>query len=83
MRVLQWKMLVYFTAIWSYLSLFGIFCGHLVYFFGFGMLEPEKSGNPDRLQKVKRKKNGMSQRRNSSQLKWYQSMIPKSQLAAG
>jgi hypothetical protein len=25
----------------------------------------------------------MSQRRNSSQLKWYQSMIPKSQLAAG
>jgi hypothetical protein len=31
-RVLQWKVLVYFTAIWSILRLFGIFCGHLEYF---------------------------------------------------
>jgi hypothetical protein len=31
-RELQWKMLVYFMAIWSILQPFGIFCGHLVYF---------------------------------------------------
>jgi hypothetical protein len=28
--VLQWKMLVYFTTIWSVLRSFGTFCGHLV-----------------------------------------------------
>jgi hypothetical protein len=31
-RLLQWKMLVYFMAMWSNLWQFGIFCGHLVYF---------------------------------------------------
>jgi hypothetical protein len=37
-------------AIWSILLRFGIFCGfygHLVYFFRFGILLEEKSGNPD------------------------------------
>jgi hypothetical protein len=28
---------------------FGIFCGHLVYFFRFGMLYQEKFGNPGRI----------------------------------
>jgi hypothetical protein len=31
-RVLQWRMLVYFMAIWYILWLFGIFYGYLVYF---------------------------------------------------
>jgi hypothetical protein len=52
-RVLQWKMMVYLTAIWSISLPFGIFFGHLVYFMviwyivpRFGMLYQEKSGNP-------------------------------------
>jgi hypothetical protein len=52
-RVLRWKMLVYFTAIWYVLWSFGIFYGHLVYFVviwyifpRFGTLYQEKSGNP-------------------------------------
>jgi hypothetical protein len=55
-RVLQWKGLVHFMAIWSNLLTFGIFvdiwyfCGLLVYFVAngniFGMLYQEKSGNP-------------------------------------
>jgi hypothetical protein len=50
-RVLQWKMLVYFTAISSIsLRLCSIFYGHLVYFrvifSRFVMLYQEKSGNP-------------------------------------
>jgi hypothetical protein len=52
-RDLQWKMLVYFAAIWYILRQFGIFCVHLVYFIViwhtfpcFGMLRKEKSGNP-------------------------------------
>jgi hypothetical protein len=52
-RVLQWKMLVYFMAIWSNLWQFCIFYDHLVYFVlilyilsRFGMLRQEKSGNP-------------------------------------
>jgi hypothetical protein len=32
LRVLQWKILVYYMAMWSILWLFNIFCGHLVYF---------------------------------------------------
>jgi hypothetical protein len=51
-RVLQWKMLVNYMAIWSIVRLLGIFCGHLVYFMviwyifpRFGMLYQEKSGN--------------------------------------
>jgi hypothetical protein len=39
--------LVYFTAIGNILRLFGIFCGNLVYFPRFGILDQEKSGNPD------------------------------------
>jgi hypothetical protein len=31
-RVLQWKILVYFMAIWYILWYLGILCGHLVYF---------------------------------------------------
>jgi hypothetical protein len=30
----------------EFLRPFGIFCGNLVHFFIFGMLYPEKSGNP-------------------------------------
>jgi hypothetical protein len=47
-------MSVYFIAFRSILRLFGIFCGHLVYFMfiwyiypRFGILCQEKSGNPD------------------------------------
>jgi hypothetical protein len=40
--------LVYFTAIGNILWPFGIFCGNLVLFFPrFGILDQEKSGNPD------------------------------------
>jgi hypothetical protein len=53
-RVLQWKLLVYFMAIWSILRPFGIFCGYLVYFMvicyifpRYGMRYLEKSGNPN------------------------------------
>jgi hypothetical protein len=52
-RVFQWKMLVYFVAIWFILRPFGIVCARLVYFMvscyifhRFGMLYKEKSGNP-------------------------------------
>jgi hypothetical protein len=53
-RVLQWKMLVYFMAIWStYITAiwyilwpFGVFYGFLVYLYCFGMLYQDKSGNP-------------------------------------
>jgi hypothetical protein len=38
--------LVYFTANWYMLWPFGIFVGHLVTFFHFGMLYQGKSGNP-------------------------------------
>jgi hypothetical protein len=53
-RGLQWKILVYFMAIWSILRPFDIFYGHLVHFVviwyifaRFGLLYQEKSGNPD------------------------------------
>jgi hypothetical protein len=39
--------LVYFMTIWYILWSFGIFYGHLVYFYRFGMLYLEKSGNPE------------------------------------
>jgi hypothetical protein len=29
-KVLQWKVLVYFMAVWSILRPFGVFCGHVV-----------------------------------------------------
>jgi hypothetical protein len=38
--------LVYYMAIGNILWPFGIFCGNLVYFPRFGILEQEKSGNP-------------------------------------
>jgi hypothetical protein len=38
--------LVYLTAIGNSLWPFGIFCGNLVYFPRFGILDKEKSGNP-------------------------------------
>jgi hypothetical protein len=55
-RVLQWKMLAYFIAIWSIVRPFGIFCGHLVFLWLFGtfsrwdILNQEKFGNPARNQ---------------------------------
>jgi hypothetical protein len=54
-RVLQWKMLVYFMAIWPTVRPFGIFCDRLEYLRAiyyiftisrFGILYQEKSGNP-------------------------------------
>jgi hypothetical protein len=39
--------LLYFTAIGNILCPFGIFCGNLVLFPRFGILDQEKSGNPD------------------------------------
>jgi hypothetical protein len=54
-RVSDWKMLIYFMAIWNILWIFGIFCDHSVHivliwyilsYFGIMHL-PEKSGNPD------------------------------------
>jgi hypothetical protein len=53
-RVLQWKILVYFITIRSILRPLEIFYAHLVnfgeiwYIFPrFGILDQEKSGNPD------------------------------------
>jgi hypothetical protein len=52
--MLRWKMVVYFMTVWSILLPFGIFGGHLVYFWSFGTFFSvlvfwyrEKSGNPD------------------------------------
>jgi hypothetical protein len=53
-RALDWKMLIYFMAIWNILPTFGIFydhlvctfCVHLVHFSRFGIKHQEKSGNP-------------------------------------
>jgi hypothetical protein len=36
----------YFTAISDILQPFGLVCGHLVYFFRFGMFGPRKIGQP-------------------------------------
>jgi hypothetical protein len=54
-KVLQWKMLVYFMAIWSISQLFGVCYGHLLlwsfgkFFPRFGMFwYQEKSGNTAR-----------------------------------
>jgi hypothetical protein len=53
LRVLQWKVLVYFMAIRFYLNQFGTFCGHWVNFMGIWYIFPvlvccpkEKSGYP-------------------------------------
>jgi hypothetical protein len=51
-RVLQWKMLVFYMAIWVYFIAIWYFCGHYVYlwlfgvFFRYGMVYQAKSGNP-------------------------------------
>jgi hypothetical protein len=53
-RVLQWKMSVYFMAIWFILWSIGIFCGHLVcifsghlvYMFSFWYTAPRKIWQP-------------------------------------
>jgi hypothetical protein len=53
-RVLLWKILVYFMTIWYILRPLEIIYGHLVYFVviwnifpRFGILDQQKSGNPD------------------------------------
>jgi hypothetical protein len=56
-------MLVYFMTIWSilwpleifYMWPFGIFCGNLVFFPRFGILDQEKSGNTGCESSCKRK----------------------------
>jgi hypothetical protein len=52
---LDWKILICFMAIWNILHTFKIFYDHLVHFVfnwyifsGFGIVQQEKSGNPDR-----------------------------------
>jgi hypothetical protein len=45
-RVLQWKMLVYFMAIWYILWPFGIVYGYLVYFSRLGLLYEGKYDSP-------------------------------------
>jgi hypothetical protein len=54
--------LVYFTAIWYILWALGIFYGYLVIFSRFGMLWPEKSGNPGKrhCRKKRRQVSGQS-----------------------
>jgi hypothetical protein len=41
-RALDWKMLIYFTAIWNILQIFGIFYDHLAHFFRFWYHAPRK-----------------------------------------
>jgi hypothetical protein len=45
--VIFYDHLVYFRDIGNILWPFGIFCGYLVIFPRFGILNQEKSGNPD------------------------------------
>jgi hypothetical protein len=52
-RALDWKMLIYFMAIWNIWRTFGIFHGHLEYFvfvwyifYGFGIMYQEKIWQP-------------------------------------
>jgi hypothetical protein len=42
-------------AVWSILLPFSIICGHLAYFFRFGKLYKEKSGNPAWIHAIARK----------------------------
>jgi hypothetical protein len=60
LRILQWKMCVYFINIWPILRPIGIFYAHFVYFtviwyicFHFGLLYQEKSGNPGSVDKTR------------------------------
>jgi hypothetical protein len=43
---LNYKMLVYFTALWYNVWQFGVVCGPLVYFPVLVFFDQEKSGNP-------------------------------------
>jgi hypothetical protein len=52
-RASDWKMLIYFMALWNILRIFGIFYDHSVHFVfiwyifsSFGIRHQEKSGNP-------------------------------------
>jgi hypothetical protein len=52
-RASDGKRLIYFRALWNILRIFGIFYDHWVHFVfiwynfsGFGIMYPEKSGNP-------------------------------------
>jgi hypothetical protein len=61
-RILDWKMLIYFMAIWNILHTFGIFYDHLVHFVFiwytfscFGIVYLEKSGNPDGVEEAVRR----------------------------
>jgi hypothetical protein len=57
LRALDWKMMIYYMAIWNILLAFGIFydhlvgtfCVHLVHFLRFWYHAPKQSGNYDRL----------------------------------
>jgi hypothetical protein len=46
---------VHFRAVENILCPFGTFCIQLVHFVGFGIMHQEKSGNPGRQSKLKRK----------------------------
>jgi hypothetical protein len=50
-KTIDWKILIYFMAIWSILRTFGEFYDHFVLicyiFSGFGITYQQKSGNPD------------------------------------
>jgi hypothetical protein len=56
----DWKILIYFMAIWNILWIFGTFCDHSVHivfiwyiFSCFGIMHQEKSGNPGAENEVK------------------------------
>jgi hypothetical protein len=66
-RASDWKILIYFTAVWNILQTFEIFYDHLVEFVfvwhifsGFGIMHQEKSGNPGRRMKEKKKEKQQS-----------------------
>jgi hypothetical protein len=59
-RASDWKILIYFMAVWNILRIFGIFCDHSVHFVfiwyilsGFVIMHHEKSGNSAPMQHIK------------------------------
>jgi hypothetical protein len=55
-RALDWKVFIYFMAVWNILRWLGTFYDHLVHcvfiwytFSGFGSMYQEKSGNPGQI----------------------------------
>jgi hypothetical protein len=46
-RAMEWKILVYFTAMWYILYPIGMLCGYLVHFCQFWHVAPKKSGSAD------------------------------------